>query len=104
MKDPKQKRFFKTNELHELFTLSEDGKEGTETSAIFAGTGSEIRVSPAKRGSGGKSDVAADKQEKMRLLARKLSQMIADPNFCRKTEKKKAKSRKKSKKATQRTY
>lgn len=38
LKDPKQRRFFKSNNLYELFTLnSPDGTEGTETSAIFAG-------------------------------------------------------------------
>ncbi|XP_060096977.1 DNA excision repair protein ERCC-6 [Heteronotia binoei] len=43
LKDPKQRRFFKSNDLYELFTLtSPDGTQGTETSAIFAGTGSDI--------------------------------------------------------------
>uniref|UniRef100_A0A8C3UDW1 ERCC excision repair 6, chromatin remodeling factor n=1 Tax=Catharus ustulatus TaxID=91951 RepID=A0A8C3UDW1_CATUS len=39
LKDPKQNRFFKSNDLYELFTLnSPDVSQGTETSAIFAGT------------------------------------------------------------------
>uniref|UniRef100_A0A674CL10 DNA excision repair protein ERCC-6 n=1 Tax=Salmo trutta TaxID=8032 RepID=A0A674CL10_SALTR len=39
LKDPKQRRFFKSNDIYELFTLSNpDGTQGTETSAIFAGT------------------------------------------------------------------
>jgi len=39
LKDPKQRRFFKSNYLYELFTLSSpDVSQGTETSAIFAGT------------------------------------------------------------------
>ncbi|XP_048419473.2 DNA excision repair protein ERCC-6 isoform X4 [Stegostoma tigrinum] len=43
LKDPKQRRFFKSNDLVELFTLSSpDGTQGTETSAIFAGTGSDV--------------------------------------------------------------
>ena len=44
LKDPRQRRFFKSNGLFELFTLgsSASGQGGTETSAIFAGTGSEI--------------------------------------------------------------
>ncbi|XP_063160686.1 DNA excision repair protein ERCC-6 [Candoia aspera] len=43
LKDPKQRRFFKSNHLYELFTLSSpDGAQGTETSAIFAGTGSDV--------------------------------------------------------------
>uniref|UniRef100_A0A3P8NY72 DNA excision repair protein ERCC-6 n=1 Tax=Astatotilapia calliptera TaxID=8154 RepID=A0A3P8NY72_ASTCA len=38
LKDPKQRRFFKSNDIYELFTLADpDGGQGTETSAIFAG-------------------------------------------------------------------
>lgn len=38
LKDPKQRRFFKSNDIYELFTLADpDGAHGTETSAIFAG-------------------------------------------------------------------
>ncbi|XP_009876532.1 PREDICTED: DNA excision repair protein ERCC-6, partial [Apaloderma vittatum] len=45
LKDPKQRRFFKSNDLYELFTLSSpDVSQKTETSAIFAGTGSEVQV------------------------------------------------------------
>ncbi|NXY14306.1 ERCC6 protein, partial [Atrichornis clamosus] len=45
LKDPKQNRFFKSNDLYELFTLnSPDVSQGTETSAIFAGTGSDVQV------------------------------------------------------------
>ncbi|XP_071515644.1 DNA excision repair protein ERCC-6-like [Panulirus ornatus] len=44
LKDPKQQRFFKTNDLYELFSLNEGDKEKTESSAIFAGTDSEIKV------------------------------------------------------------
>ncbi|NXH77149.1 ERCC6 protein, partial [Hydrobates tethys] len=45
LKDPKQRRFFKSNDLYELFTLSSPGvSQGTETSAIFAGTGSDVQV------------------------------------------------------------
>lgn len=41
LKDPKQRRFFKSNDLYELFTLSSpDAAQSTETSAIFAGTAS----------------------------------------------------------------
>ena len=47
LKDPKQRRFFKSNDLFELFTLSEATQEdNTETSAIFAGTGANIKVRP----------------------------------------------------------
>ncbi|KAM7385649.1 hypothetical protein PAMP_001723 [Pampus punctatissimus] len=45
LKDPKQRRFFKSNDIYELFTLSDPtGSQGTETSAIFAGTGSEVKA------------------------------------------------------------
>ncbi|EDV28228.1 uncharacterized protein TRIADDRAFT_53632 [Trichoplax adhaerens] len=40
LKNPKQRRFFKSNDLYELFSL--DSTDNNETSAIFAGTGSEI--------------------------------------------------------------
>ena len=50
LKDPKQRRFFKSNDLYELFTLSEATEEdNTETSAIFAGTGANIKVQPQSR-------------------------------------------------------
>ncbi|KAM8774372.1 DNA excision repair protein ERCC-6 isoform 2-T3 [Rhynchonycteris naso] len=45
LKDPKQRRFFKSNDLYELFTLTRpDASQSTETSAIFAGTGSDVQT------------------------------------------------------------
>ncbi|XP_012889227.1 PREDICTED: DNA excision repair protein ERCC-6 [Dipodomys ordii] len=45
LKDPKQRRFFKSNDLYELFTLtSPDVSQSTETSAIFAGIGSDVKT------------------------------------------------------------
>jgi len=45
LKDPKQRRFFKSNDLYELFTLDScDKRYGTETSAIFAGSNCEVKV------------------------------------------------------------
>ncbi|XP_072247161.1 DNA excision repair protein ERCC-6 [Leuresthes tenuis] len=45
LKDPKQRRFFKSNDVYELFTLADPvGSQGTETSAIFAGTGSDVKA------------------------------------------------------------
>lgn len=41
--DPRQRRFFKSNDLLELFTLAES-EQTTETAAIFAGTGSEVNA------------------------------------------------------------
>ena len=97
MKDPKQRRFFKSNDLYELFDLgSKDDREGTETSALFAGTGSEVKKSDVKK-SVNRFDVMREKQKKeerpvsdeegekyfeegeikrMRELAKKLSERI----------------------------
>ncbi|XP_078715634.1 DNA excision repair protein ERCC-6 isoform X4 [Lampetra fluviatilis] len=45
LKDPRQQRFFKANDLFELFALTDpDSSQSTETSALFAGTGSDVRV------------------------------------------------------------
>ena len=49
LKDPTQKRFFKSNDLYDLFTLNEGTSDATETSAIFAGTNSEISEVAMKR-------------------------------------------------------
>lgn len=38
LKDPKQRRFFKMNDLHDLFSLAGSEVEGTETGDMFAGT------------------------------------------------------------------
>ena len=50
LKDPKQRRFFKSNDLYELFTLDNcDVKYGTETSAIFAGSNCEVKLGSRRR-------------------------------------------------------
>ncbi|XP_068760439.1 DNA excision repair protein ERCC-6-like isoform X1 [Montipora capricornis] len=50
LKDPKQRRFFKSNDLYELFTLDNcDKRCGTETSAIFAGSNCEVKVPGSHR-------------------------------------------------------
>ena len=38
LKDPKQRRFFKMNDLHDLFTLGDMDENGTETGGMFSGT------------------------------------------------------------------
>lgn len=49
LKDPKQRRFFKSNDLYELFTLGSDSPDnGTETSALFAGTNSDVKLRKPK--------------------------------------------------------
>jgi len=58
LKDPKQRRFFKSRDLFELFTLNETNDDKTETSAIFAGTGTDVKVKP-------KSSHSAEKRRKM---------------------------------------
>ncbi|KAK4022360.1 hypothetical protein OUZ56_007831 [Daphnia magna] len=62
LKDPKQRRFFKSNDLYELFTLKETDNQCTETEAIFAGTGSEVATNPNPQdGPGnGKADKPTD--------------------------------------------
>ncbi|CAL1284945.1 unnamed protein product [Larinioides sclopetarius] len=97
LKDPKQRRFFKSNDLYELFTYNEVGPQGTETSCIFAGTGSEIKLkkkfqrpnkSPKKEPDSHplkSSEVAVsfteEKKEQMRMLAKKLSLELAKPSL-----------------------
>ncbi|RUS74131.1 hypothetical protein EGW08_018111 [Elysia chlorotica] len=50
LKDPKQRRLFKSQDMYELFTLgSQDNEQGTETSALFAGTGSDVKVPKKSR-------------------------------------------------------
>lgn len=50
LKDPKQRRFFKSSDLHELFTFNDESdNKKTETSAIFAGTGSDVTLSKSKK-------------------------------------------------------
>lgn len=49
LQDPKQRRFFKSNDLHELFRYDDDNDSGddderTETSILLAGTNSEINL------------------------------------------------------------
>lgn len=63
--NPLQRRFFKSNDLYELFALGDIGPmQSTETGAIFAGTGSEIRMRRK-----GKHSKNSDEQE---TLAKKV--------------------------------
>jgi len=62
LKDPKQRRFFKSNDLFELFTLGDvDQKTGTETSAIFAGTNSDVKLRHRPHGRGSVAAAAGRK-------------------------------------------
>ena len=50
LKDPRQRRFFKSNNLYELFSLGQVTPTGqTETSAIFAGTKSDVLPKKLKK-------------------------------------------------------
>ncbi|XP_046572869.1 LOW QUALITY PROTEIN: DNA excision repair protein ERCC-6-like [Haliotis rubra] len=110
LKDPKQRRFFKSNDIYELFTLTDLGDgEGTETSAIFAGTGSDVTVprpvknkrkkrkvnrfdEMKKESKSSKEDsfentFDTDEIQRMREMARMLSQrMEKDKNKTRRSE------------------
>ncbi|KAF9903171.1 hypothetical protein EC991_004117 [Linnemannia zychae] len=46
LKDPKQRRFFKSHDMADLFTLEDENAVGTETGGIFAG--SEVAVNSSK--------------------------------------------------------
>lgn len=48
LKDPRQKRFFKTNDMHELFSYTCVDDKMVESSALLAGTGSEIKAKKLK--------------------------------------------------------
>lgn len=77
LSDPRQRRFFKSNEMHELFTLGDDiGKKNrTETSDIFSGTGSEIRKkhlkSPEKKR---KEQEEKARLDRMRMLGESIGE------------------------------
>ncbi|XP_067005938.2 DNA excision repair protein ERCC-6 [Anabrus simplex] len=65
LSDPKQRRFFKSNDLFELFTLKESDQHGsTETGAIFAGTGSEVKLGRGHGKSSPKSEKEKNKSMK----------------------------------------
>ena len=66
LRDPRQRRFFKSNDLYELFTLDPPSKQ-TETGAIFAGTGSEVNITDAT------TDKKAVRKRKSRLTAELVS-------------------------------
>ncbi|KAI9102025.1 hypothetical protein DFS34DRAFT_647809 [Phlyctochytrium arcticum] len=42
LKDPRQRRFFKSNDLSDLFSLAPADMEGTETSDLFQGTDADL--------------------------------------------------------------
>lgn len=64
LKDPKQRRFFKSNDLYELFTLGSDqDTEHTETGELFAHTGA-TRLAAEHKKTGDEAEAAdAEEQE-----------------------------------------
>ncbi|GFX86595.1 DNA excision repair protein ERCC-6 [Trichonephila clavipes] len=101
IKDPKQRRFFESTDLYELFTYQDVGKQDTETSAIL-GTTFEINLKKKVQEKNKKypkeqkskprnsTDVAVffskKKQEEMKMLAKKLSQQLPKCNFPKSSE------------------
>ena len=70
LKDPKQRRFFKSNDLYELFTLDNcDKRYGTETSAIFAGSNCEVKVPGSRK----RKKKETDTEEQERTKSAKVS-------------------------------
>lgn len=49
LRDPKQRRFFKMNDLHDLFTLGSETFDGTETGDMFGGTETMFRRNQSDR-------------------------------------------------------
>lgn len=96
LKDPSQRRFFKSNDLYELFTFK-DCEHSNETSALFAGTNYELNLNNFPKRSKKekfknkmhfepnsiKNDVEAqqiltkEKIERMKQMAQTLSRKIA---------------------------
>ncbi len=86
LKNPAQRRFFKSNDLYELFTLGDEKpQQATETGALFAGTGSEVNLRPRKptdvakekaKAMAASAKIAELKRKKMREKAKRISASI----------------------------
>ena len=82
LKDPKQRRFFKSNDLYDLFQLNDDvAGARTETSDIFAGTGSEVKIKlNAVEKSKHNSNKTAKKGNRFDVLHEKIGGTGIDPD------------------------
>ncbi|KAF3989090.1 hypothetical protein FT663_03761 [Candidozyma haemuli var. vulneris] len=49
LKDPKQRRFFKMNDLHDLFSLGDPQEKGTETGDMFSGSEKTFRGNKTRK-------------------------------------------------------
>ncbi|XP_073245339.1 DNA excision repair protein ERCC-6-like isoform X3 [Porites lutea] len=82
LKDPKQRRFFKSNDLYELFTLDNcDKRYGTETSAIFAGSNCEVKVPGVhrkKRKMTGEEDATSKEKKGTKQAKKEVSKKVQD--------------------------
>ena len=80
LKDPKQRRFFKSNDLYELFTLDNcDKRYGTETSAIFAGSNCEVKVPGVhrkKRKMTGEEDATSKEKKGTKQTKKEVSKKV----------------------------
>lgn len=72
LRDPRQRRLFKTNDLYDLFTLGSGDSPGSETGALFAGTGSEVKILSKSR--------AKEKSKKNSFSVHLSSQSSCDPS------------------------
>ncbi|KAF9964164.1 hypothetical protein BGZ70_006831 [Mortierella alpina] len=66
LKDPKQRRFFKSHDMADLFTLEGEDAVGTETGGIFAG--SEVAVK-SKRGASAKGKSSRKRGDNLEELS-----------------------------------
>ena len=93
--NPFQRRFFKSNDLYELFTLGDIGPmQSTETGAIFAGTGSVIRLRKKRKSTATKTSkiVPVSKRECKRtnteINSKKSDGLTKDVSSLKRTEEK----------------
>lgn len=93
LKDAKQKRFFKTNDLHELFTLG-DNEKNIETNALFD---EDLSTNPDKARKNKKAEKKRKKREK-KMAAHMLS---TDQQQIQLSEAKRAEIRERAKKLSQ---
>ena len=59
LSDPRQKRFFKSKDMRDLFTLGDQYVDAPETAAIFAGLDSEVALDPAQLAAPAATEAAA---------------------------------------------
>ncbi|KAF9114472.1 hypothetical protein BGX27_010702 [Mortierella sp. AM989] len=68
LKDPKQRRFFKSHDMADLFTLEGEDAVGTETGGIFQGSEVAIKTKPSEKGKRKSSKRGGDSFEELSKL------------------------------------